>query len=450
MWRRRFAVAALVSLFSAMAAAGALAAPSVVDVRIGEYGDGTRLVLDLTEATTFEVSTLSGPDRLVVDLPPVAWAVGGRSLSIGRAGVVQVRFGQFSRDTSRVVVDLTRPAIVQRTFMLAPRAGGSSVHRLLVDFGAVPVAALPAAEPEPAGAAPVTATPAAEPIARSTGPVALSAEPVARSARPAPGEEEAVPDPEPPVPAALARQTERRAPPPLPRQKPATRVPRLIAIDAGHGGADPGAIAADGVKEKNLVLTFSRELGAALEESGRYRAVMTRDGDRKISLRRRVAIAREADAEAFLSIHADRVDESWVQGVSVYTLSDEASDLETAELAARENRADIVVDVDLSEGYDEDTAKVLISLVQQNTMNCSAALAARLLPELGGVAPLVKRSHRFGNFRVLKAPDIPSVLVELGFLSNDEDLERLRSGSHRRALAGAIERALDRFFGEPC
>ena len=204
------------------------------------------------------------------------------------------------------------------------------------------------------------------------------------------------------------------------------------------------------MKEKNLVLTFSRELGAALEESGRYRAVMTRDGDRKISLRRRVAIARDADAEAFLSIHADRVDEPWVQGVSVYTLSDEASDLETAELAARENRADIVDDVDLSEGYDEDTAKVLISLVQQNTMNCSAALAARLLPELGRVAPLVKRSHRFGNFRVLKAPDIPSVLVELGFLSNDEDLERLRSGSHRRALAGAIERALDRFFGEPC
>ncbi len=434
MWRRRFAVAALVSLFSAMAAAGALAAPSVVDVRIGEYGDGTRLVLDLTEATTFEVSTLSGPDRLVVDLPPVAWAMGGRSLSIGRAGVVQVRFGQFSQDTSRVVVDLTRPATVQRTFMMAPRAGGSSVHRLVVDFGAVPI----------------TATPAAEPIARSTGPVARSAEPVARSARPVPPPEEAVPDPEPPVPPALARQTERRAPPPLPQQKPATRVPRLIAIDAGHGGADPGAIAADGVKEKNLVLTFSRELGAALEESGRYRAVMTRDGDRKISLRRRVSIAREADAEAFLSIHADRVDEPWVQGVSVYTLSDEASDLETAELAARENKADIVADVDLSEDYDEDTAKVLISLVQQNTMNCSAALAARLLPELGRVAPLVKRSHRFGNFRVLKAPDIPSVLVELGFLSNDEDLERLRSGSHRRVLAGAIERALDRFFGEPC
>ena len=110
---------------------------------------------------------------------------------------------------------------------------------------------------------------------------------------------------------------------------------------------------------------------------------MIRDGDRKISLRRRVALARDADAEAFLSIHADRVDEPWVRGVSVYTLSAEASDLETAELAARENRADIVVDVDLSEGYDEDTAKVLISLVQQNTMNCSVALAAHLLPELG-------------------------------------------------------------------
>ena len=119
-------------------------------------------------------------------------------------------------------------------------------------------------------------------------------------------------------------------------------------------------------------------------------------------------------------------------GASVYTLSDEASDVETAELAARENKADIVADVDLSEGYDEEVAKVLISMVQQNTMNCSAVLAATLLPELGRVAPLISRPHRFGDFRVLKAPDIPSLLVELGFLSNDQDAE---AAAERRSPA---------------
>lgn len=238
---------------------------------------------------------------------------------------------------------------------------------------------------------------------------------------------------------------------PLPQFKPAPRPLRhLIAIDAGHGGRDPGAIATNGLTEKTLALTFSRELRELLVESGRYRVVMTRESDRKVGLHRRVVIARNAGADLFLSIHLDRLEDRAVRGASVYTLSDEASDVETAELAARENKADVVADIDLTEGYDEEVAKVLISLVQQNTMNCSATLAATLLPELDRVAPLIKRPHRFGDFRVLKAPDIPSVLIELGFLSNDQDARRLTSKSHRRELAGAILRALDTYFREPC
>ena len=238
---------------------------------------------------------------------------------------------------------------------------------------------------------------------------------------------------------------------PLPQFKPAPRPLRhLIAIDAGHGGRDPGAIATNGLTEKTLALTFSRELRQLLVESGRYRVVMTRESDRKVGLHRRVVIARNAGADLFLSIHLDRLEDREVRGASVYTLSDEASDVETAELAARENKADVVADIDLTEGYDEEVAKVLISLVQQNTMNCSATLAATLLPELDRVAPLINRPHRFGDFRVLKAPDIPSVLIELGFLSNDQDARRLTSKSHRRELAGAILRALDTYFREPC
>ena len=399
MWGRRVTVAALVLLLSAAAAAGALAAPSVTGVRIGQHHDLTRLVVDLSEVADFEIFTLREPPRVVIDLPLARWTLAERTLAIGRAGVTQMRFGDFSPETSRIVLDLVWPVAVRQAQLLELE---TATYRLVIDLAPQPVPS-PHAEDRPE-------------------------EPATQARRVAPAE-----------------------PPPRPQPKPpATLLRHVIAVDAGHGGRDPGAVSVSGLQEKTVVLTFARELRRLLEASDRYRVVMTRDGNRKIRLRRRVAIARNAGADAFLSIHADRVEEDWVRGASVYTLSDEASDAETAALAARENKADIVADVDLSEGYDEEVAKVLISLIQQNTMNCSAALAARLLPALGDVAPLVKRSHRFGNFRVLKAPDMPSVLIELGFLSNDRDAERLRSRSHRAALAGAIMKALDDFFGAPC
>ena len=402
MWRRGAAAAAFVALLVAVVAASAQVTSSLTGVRVGQHDGMTRLILDLTEPTTFKIFALSGPPRVVIDLPAVHWALEERSLAVGHSGVVRLRYGQFRPDTSRIVVDLDKPLAVRQARMLAADAEGTAPHRLVLEFV----------------------------------PIALSAyEAAAR----------------PPKPVLRAKPAAPAGPVPLPRLKPAPKpVRHLIAIDAGHGGRDPGAIATNGLREKTLALAFARELRTVLVESGRYQVVMTRDGDRKIRLKRRVVIARNAGADLFLSIHLDRLENRDVRGASVYTLSDEASDVETAELAARENKADIVADVDLTDGYDEDVAKVLISLVQQNTMNCSAALAATLLPELERVAPLIRRPHRFGDFRVLKAPDIPSVLVELGFLSNDQDAERLTSKTHRRALAGAILNALDTYFREPC
>ena len=402
MWRRGAAAAAVVSLLVAVVAASAQVTSSLTGVRVGQHDGMTRLILDLTEPTTFKIFALSGPPRVVIDLPTLHWAMEERSFVVGHSGVVRLRYGQFRPDTSRIVVDLDQPLAVRQPRMLAADAEGTAPHRLVLDFV----------------------------------PVSLSAyEAAAR----------------PPKPVLRAKPAAPAGPVPLPRLKPAPKpVRHLIAIDAGHGGRDPGAIATTGLREKTLALAFARELRTVLVESGRYQVVMTRDGDRKIRLKRRVVIARNAGADLFLSIHLDRLENRDVRGASVYTLSDEASDVETAELAARENKADIVADVDLTDGYDEDVAKVLISLVQQNTMNCSAALAATLLPELERVAPLIRRPHRFGDFRVLKAPDIPSVLVELGFLSNDQDAERLTSKTHRRALAGAILNALDTYFREPC
>ena len=402
MWRRGAAAAAVVSLLVAVVAASAQVTSSLTGVRVGQHDGMTRLILDLTEPTTFKIFALSGPPRVVIDLPALHWAMGERSFVVGHSGVVRLRYGQFRPDTSRIVVDLDQPLAVRQARMLAADAEGTAPHRLVLEFV----------------------------------PIALSAyEAAAR----------------PPKPVLRAKPAAPAGPVPLPKLKPAPKpVRHLIAIDAGHGGRDPGAIATNGLREKTLALAFARELRTVLVESGRYQVVMTRDGDRKIRLKRRVVIARNAGADLFLSIHLDRLENRDVRGASVYTLSDEASDVETAELAARENKADIVADVDLTDGYDEDVAKVLISLVQQNTMNCSAALAATLLPELERVAPLIRRPHRFGDFRVLKAPDIPSVLVELGFLSNDQDAERLTSKTHRRALAGAILNALDTYFREPC
>lgn len=401
MWRG----GAFAFLLAVVVAASAQAAPSLTGARIDRQDDLTRLTLDLSEPVAFRVFSLATPARVVIDLPAVRWALGEHTVVIGHSGVARLRYGQFTPETARIVLDLDRPLAVRLAQVLPADSEGTSPHRLVLDLAPVSQAAFDAAAAPPA----------------------------------------------PAKPAARARLTAPAGPVPLPQRKPAPRqVRRLVAIDAGHGGRDPGAIATNGVKEKTLALIFSRELRQVLAESGRYGVVMTRDSDHKVGLHDRVVIARNAGADVFLSIHLDRMENRHVRGASVYTLADESSDAETAALAARENKADIVADVDLTEGYDEEVAKVLISLVQQNTMNCSATLAATLLPELGRVAPLINRPHRFGDFRVLKAPDIPSVLVELGFLSNDQDAERLQRKSHRRALARAIVTALDNFFREPC
>ncbi len=350
------------------------------------------MVVELTGTVEFEVFTLASPERLVIDLPPVSWHLPERTLAFGRDGVAQIRFGQFRADTSRIVIDLARPLILGGAQWQEADAVSGTPYRLILNLAPVPSVAFLASV-----------------------------------------------------------RMETSEPPPLPQRKTlALSMRRLIALDPGHGGRDPGAVSLEGVKEKAVVLTFARELRAALEVSGRYRVAMTRDGDNRVGLWQRVAIARNAGAEVLLSIHVDRADDPQLRGAAVYTLSEEASDAETAELARLENRADTVAGTFEPESHDPDVAAVLASMVQQGTMNCSAALAKQLVPELASVTPLVNRPHRFAAFRVLKAPDVPSVLIELGFLSNERDAERLESDDQRRALARAIVSALDEYFQEPC
>jgi N-acetylmuramoyl-L-alanine amidase len=198
--------------------------------------------------------------------------------------------------------------------------------------------------------------------------------------------------------------------------------------------------------EKDVTLVFAKALRAALEENGRYEVVLTREGDEALPLRARVERARVAGAALFMSLHADALpQETEVHGLSVYTLSDTASDAEAAALAQKENRADIIAGVDLS-GEPEDVMQILIDLAQRQTMSQSVAFAEDLTHALRGRALLVKNAHRAAGFRVLKAPDVPSVLIELGYLSNALDLENITSDAWQRSTALAIAEAVDRHF----
>ena len=221
---------------------------------------------------------------------------------------------------------------------------------------------------------------------------------------------------------------------------------KIIVLDPGHGGVDPGTVGAGGTHEKELTLATAREIRRQLEATGRYRVVMTRDDDSFVQLRERVAKARAVNADMFLSIHADSIGSAQTRGASIYTLSETASDAEAAALATRENRADIIAGVDLSV-ENRDVASILIDLAQRETMNRSAAFAATLVGELGREIQLLPtKPHRFAGFAVLKAPDIPSVLLELGYLSNRQDEVLLGRSHHRSKIATAIVRAIDDHF----
>jgi len=232
------------------------------------------------------------------------------------------------------------------------------------------------------------------------------------------------------------------APPPAPRHEDTRRV---IVIDAGHGGVDPGAISLGGVFEKAITLGVAAEIERQLTASGRYKVVMTRSDDTFIRLRDRVAIARQVNADLFISIHADSLNDHSIGGMSIYTLSKTASDREAEALATKENKADIIAGVDLRDESPQ-VSTILIDLAQRETKNLSAKLARSVIDSVGQDRRLLQRPHRFAGFAVLTAPDVPSVLIELGYLSNRTDEHELLDPSHRERLGRGIVRALDGFF----
>ena len=231
-----------------------------------------------------------------------------------------------------------------------------------------------------------------------------------------------------------------KTPTPLPR-------PKLIFLDPGHGGRDPGAQGVRGTQEKAVVMAIARELQRELLAGNRYRVLLTRSTDNYVALRERVARAQEAKADLFLSLHADACDKSDVRGASVYTLSEQATDREAAALAARENRADAIVGGMKLSDKDDNVARTLVAMSQRGTVNDSRRLADTIVQSFSrnGIR-LLPRTHRQAGFAVLTSPDIPAALVELGYLSNRQDEKLLTVRQHQIALAKALRGSVDAHF----
>jgi N-acetylmuramoyl-L-alanine amidase len=421
----------------------ARAEPAVVDVRLGVHPDKTRFVMELSESVDFKVFTLADPYRIVVDFPMLSWTATARPTA---GGVVSGwRHGRFDARTLRLVLDATGPVRVREAFMIPPRDGRQA--RFVLDVEAASHADFAREMNRPHGARGGSGSGSGsgpgsgESMAASPVPPPV---PSAVSTASAPAVQEVAfsPPPEPVVTAAGAIPF----PPPLPplRLRGEAALP-MIVIDAGHGGPDPGAVAVTGEYEKTITLSVARELRRQLLATGRYRVALTRDDDRFIRLRDRVAAARAQKADLFVSLHADSIGSSTVRGLSVYTLSDTASDREAAMLAARENRVDAIGGIDLAVESDE-VASILIDLAQRDTMNHSRRFANLLVAEMKQVVPLVPRPHRSAGFAVLTAPDIPSVLIELGYLSSPQDARLLGQAEHQKRIARGIVRGIDGFF----
>lgn len=368
----------------------------VTAVRVGLHQNMTRLVFDLTAPVRYRVFTLGKPYRLVLDLPPVDWRLAGE-MTMGQDGPVSAfRYGSFAADTNRVVIDLRQPVKVHKAFGLAPK-GKTKSWRLVIDL---------------------------EPITRDEFE-RLQARQRARSVAPAAG--------------GSGRTKAVRRP------AGHKRGPPVVVLDPGHGGVDRGATSSRGVHEKTIVLAFARALEKELLALKRYKVLLTRTGDYYVPLRRRYETARRAGADLFLSLHADSNPFRSTRGLSVYTLSEKASDKAAAALARRENRADIIAGVSLK-GESNQVANILIDLAQRETMVRSGRFADLLVTSLRTDFVLLDRAHRYAGFAVLKAPDVPSVLVEIGYLTNRVDARLLASRSYHAKLSKGIARAIAVYF----
>jgi N-acetylmuramoyl-L-alanine amidase len=379
-------------------AAAALAAPAsadsfpvATDARLGGDDTQTRFVLDLSRKVDLHVFTLADPYRVVVDIPQVTFRLPPKTGETGRGLIKAFRFGLVMPGGSRIVFDAVKPVRVDKAFVVDPADGAPA--RLVLDL------------------------------------VATDRESFLRKI------------------ALDQRFAHAQAPPAREQQSSSGDARPLIVLDPGHGGIDTGTKGPNGQMEKDIVLDFTKRLREKIETAGKYRVLLTRSDDTFVPLAERVRFAREAGAALFISIHADSLPhrEGDTQGATIYTLSETATDPAAARLAEQENRADVIAGVDLKDQPD-DVAGILIDLAQRETKTFSVQFASKLVGIMKQTTRLHKDPLKSAGFRVLRAPDVPSVLVELGYVSNKEDLQSLSSDSWRDRTANAMASAIDGYF----
>jgi N-acetylmuramoyl-L-alanine amidase len=366
------------------------AGTEVTSVRFGGDQQSTRFVIEMNGNSAFRTFTLANPNRIVIDLDEVKWNIGPGGAT-GKGLVNNYRYGLYMPGTSRVVLDLKQPVKIRNAFSIAGKDGSS--NRLVFDFERVSQSAF--------------ATSVSKPAAQAKR-VAVTRKP---SNIPSSGK-------------------------------------KIIVLDPGHGGHDPGnlgGVKVNGISEKNVTISASKNIKKILEASGRYKVIMTRDRDIFLKLRERSRVAHINNADLFISIHADAFKTPSVRGATIYTLTEKASDREAAQLANRENKSDVIAGVDLQDEPDI-VQNILIDLVKQETMNLSNRFAQELSVELKKAVMVRKRSLRSAAFGVLKGIDVPSVLIEMGYLTNKTDAKLLMQKETHDKIGNAILRAADKYF----
>ena len=377
-----------------VSAASASAEASVVatDMRIGGDDKQTRFVVDLNRKIDLVAFTLADPYRVVVDLPQTTFTLPAKAGEQARGLVKAFRYGLIMQGGSRIVLDTKGPVRLEKAFVLD--AAEAQPARLVLDLIATDRTS----------------------FMRN---IALVNRPShSTSIKPSEAPPKADGDARP-----------------------------LIVLDPGHGGIDNGTKGSGGELEKDVVLAFAQTLREKLESSGKYRVAMTRSDDTFIPLAERVRFARSRNAGLFISVHADALPrrEGQAEGATVYTLSENASDAGAARLAEAENKADVIAGVDLTTEPD-DVANILVDLAQRETKTFSMQFARTLVGELKAAARLHKHPLKSAGFKVLLAPDVPSVLLELGYMSTKDDLKQLTSAAWRARTAQALAQAVDSFF----
>ena len=401
--------------------------PVVSDVRLAGDGKQTRFILDLDQSISFRAFPLADPYRVVLDIPQVSFQLAAGAGTAGRGLIKAFRYGLVMPGGSRIVFDLNGPARIANSYLL--EAANGQPPRLVLELEEVDrttfVQSL-SADNRPELRPAIAATKDA--VATIEAKAEIASKPAAALDKPA---------------AALDK-------PAAALDKPATPADLrpVIVIDPGHGGIDNGTQSGNEY-EKNLVLEFGSALRDRIEKSGKYRVVMTRTDDTFIPLNDRVRIARNQSAALFVSIHADALPrhEGDAQGATIYTLSDRASDAEAERLAEAENKADAIGGVNLTE-EPTDVADILIDLAQRETRTFSNRFARLLMGDMKTTTRMHKHPLKSAGFRVLKAPDVPSVLIELGYVSNKDDLEHLVSENWRSRTVGSVAHAIDAFFAK--